>query len=86
MSVEQSIIECLESVEKQNRWMKRIGVAAIMIAASLLLRGQRQPVNRTVEANEFILRDSNGIVRAKCRSMSYFLCRKAHGSNAYCTP
>jgi hypothetical protein len=65
MSTEDSILERLNALEKQNRWMKRIGVAAIVIAASLLVMGQKAAVNRTIEANEFLLRDSNGTVRSK---------------------
>jgi hypothetical protein len=65
MSTEESILERLNVLEKQNRRMRRIGIAAIVIAASLLVMGQKTAVNRTVEASEFILRDSNGIVRSK---------------------
>jgi hypothetical protein len=65
MSTEESVLERLNALEKQNRRMKQIGVAVIMIAASLLVMAQKQPTNRTVEANEFVLRDSSGDVRSK---------------------
>jgi hypothetical protein len=51
-------------LEKQNRRLKRLGAAALVAAASLALLGQA-PAKRTVEANEFILRDGAGKVRAR---------------------
>jgi hypothetical protein len=65
MTTDESILERLNALEKQNRWMKRIGAAVIMIAASLLVMVQKAAVNRTVQANEFVLRDSDGTVRSK---------------------
>src|SRR6266516_864680 len=64
MSPEQSILERLYALERENRMMKRIGLIVIVIAASLLLTAQA-PGKRTIEANEIILRDSSGIVRSK---------------------
>src|SRR5690349_4547830 len=47
MYPEQSIVERLEKLEKQNRRMKRTGLSLFVIASSLLLMGQtggtRQP-------------------------------------------
>src|SRR5215471_9597856 len=54
----------LASLERQNRRPKRWGVGALIAAASLALLGQA-PSKKTVEANEFILRDDGGHVRAK---------------------
>ena len=51
-----NITEHLEKLERQNRRMKQAGVVALIIAAAVLLMGQASP-NRTVEANEFVLRD-----------------------------
>jgi hypothetical protein len=64
MPTEQSICERLEKLERQNRRMKQIGIVAVIIAASVLLMGQKAAVNRTVEANSFILRDNSGKERA----------------------
>ena len=64
MSGERSIIERLEALEKENRRLKRMGSAVILAAVSLLLMGQAGG-NRTVEGSEFVLRDSNGNVRAR---------------------
>ncbi len=41
-----------------------MGAVALIVAASLLLMGQASGT-KTVEANEFILKDSSGNVRAK---------------------
>jgi len=64
MSTEESIIQRLESLEKQNRQLKRIGAVLILITAALFLMGQTAG-KRSVEANEFVLRDGKGTVRSK---------------------
>jgi len=51
-------------LERQNRRLKQLGVAVLIIPAVLLLMGQA-PSKKTVEANEFILRDDAGKIRAK---------------------
>jgi hypothetical protein len=54
----------LLSVEKQNRRLKQLGAALLVLVTSLIVMGEA-PSKKTVEANEFILPDSNGNVRAK---------------------
>ena len=54
----------LERLEKQNRRFKQIGSLALILLGSVLLMGQAAP-RRTVEANEFILKDENGKSRAE---------------------
>jgi hypothetical protein len=51
-------------LEKQNRRFKQLGVMALIVVASFAVMGQA-PSRKTVEANEFILRDDYGRVRAK---------------------
>ena len=53
----------LERLEKQNRRFKQIGALALILVGSVLLMGQA-PITRTVEANEFIVKDANGKQRA----------------------
>ncbi|MBI2816503.1 MAG: hypothetical protein HYX72_06160 [Acidobacteria bacterium] len=53
----------LERLEKQNRRMKQIGALALIVIGSVLLMGHASS-KRTVEANEFKLKDSSGKVRA----------------------
>jgi hypothetical protein len=61
-----SLYERVEHVEKQNRWMKRTGAVAVLSAVVLLVSGQAKvDTKKTVEASEFVLKDANGVVRAK---------------------
>ena len=54
----------LLQLEKQNRRLKQLGIVVLIVPTLLLVMGQA-PSKKTVEANEFILRDSNGNVRVK---------------------
>lgn len=58
------VMNRLEKLEKQNRRMKQIGALALILVVSVLLMGQAVP-KKTVDANEFILKDTNGNVRGK---------------------
>jgi hypothetical protein len=51
-------------LEKQNLRFKQFGAAALIAVTSLLAMGQA-PSKKTIEANEFILRDSGGNIRAR---------------------
>jgi hypothetical protein len=51
-------------LEKQNRRFKQLVVVVLAIATVIVVMGQA-PAKKTVEANEFLLRDSNGKVRAR---------------------
>jgi hypothetical protein len=53
----------LVRLENQNRRFKQVGVAGLVFA-SLLVMGQA-PAKETVEANEFLLRDASGNIRAR---------------------
>jgi hypothetical protein len=54
----------LLSVEKQNRRLKQLGATLLILVTSLVVMGQA-PSKKTVEANEFILRDEGGSIRAR---------------------
>ncbi|HXQ26974.1 MAG TPA: hypothetical protein VN822_11240 [Candidatus Acidoferrales bacterium] len=54
----------LTRLEEQNRRFKRLGVAVVVGITLLLIMGQA-PARKTVEANEFILKDDSGNVRAR---------------------
>ena len=67
------VLKRLESLERQNRRLKQIGAVALAAIAALVLMSQAVPrriveaqtsLQRTVEASEFILRDTNGRERA----------------------
>ncbi|MBI3896476.1 MAG: hypothetical protein HY313_11155 [Acidobacteria bacterium] len=63
------VLKRLENLERWNRRVKQAGTVVLILAASVLLVGQaqgcRRTVERTVEANEFVLKDSSGIVRGR---------------------
>ena len=54
----------LLKLERENRRFKQLGAFALIATASLLVMGQASP-KKTVEANEFILRDGSARVRAR---------------------
>ena len=60
----QAIVERLEKLEAQNRRMKQAGAVALILAVAMVVMGQG-PTSRTVEANEFLLKDANGKVRGR---------------------
>lgn len=51
-------------LEKQNRRFKQLGVGILAIATVILVMGQA-PSKKMVEANEFVLRDDDGNIRAR---------------------
>ncbi len=58
----------LISLEGQNRKLKQIGTAALILVGSILLMAQASPKDiptKTVEANEFVLKDDSGQIRAR---------------------
>ena len=58
------VMNRLEKLEKQNRRMKQAGALVLILAAALVLMGQA-PATRTVEANDFVLKDESGKVRGR---------------------
>ena len=58
------VLKRLEKLERQNRRLRQTGAAALVVIAALVLMGQTS-ARRTVEANEFILKDTEGRVRGK---------------------
>ncbi len=59
----QAVVDRLERVERENCRLKRIGLVLLLIPTALLVMGQaRQP--RTVEAEQFVLRDPQARQRA----------------------
>lgn len=59
----EGVLERLARLERQNDRLKRIGAAVLVGAAALLLMAQKSQT-KVVEANEFVLRDNSGRVRA----------------------
>jgi hypothetical protein len=54
----------VERLERENLRLKRIGISLIIVAVAALTMGQSQST-KTVEANAFVLRGPDGLVRAK---------------------
>lgn len=59
----QSLRERVETLERENRRIKRIGIAAALLVVGLGFMGQAAP-SRTIEAQRFVLKDESGIARA----------------------
>ncbi len=71
---DETLAQRLEQLERENRWMKRIGSLMLVGLVVLVLMGQAQcnltktgtsQSSKIVEAQEFIVRDANGKPRAK---------------------
>jgi hypothetical protein len=52
-------------LETQNRRFKRLGTVGLIVVACLVVIGQAAPSKKIAEANEFILRDDSGNIRAR---------------------
>jgi hypothetical protein len=59
----QALASRVAKLEAQNRRLKKAGIASFIIATAIIVMGQA-PAKRIVTADEFILKDSAGIVRA----------------------
>ena len=59
------VIARLEKIEKENRWMKRAGLAGLLVAACFVVMGQARPAVTALEARSFILQDASGTKRAE---------------------
>lgn len=64
MELTPAILDRITKLEIANRRLKRIGAAALASIALLLVMAQ-SPARKTVEANEFLVRDAAGNVRVR---------------------
>lgn len=60
----QAIIHRVETLETENRRLRRFGLLAVGLLGSLFLMGQGEWTPKVVFANSFILRDADGKIRA----------------------
>jgi hypothetical protein len=60
----EALVNRIGKVERENRRMKRAGLALVILSATLVLMGQSQ-ATKVVEANGFVLKDASGKVRAQ---------------------
>jgi hypothetical protein len=60
-----AILQRLDRLERQNRWMKRGGAVLLVLVGAAALMGSQAPAkDRTDDSNAFILRDRAGKERA----------------------
>jgi hypothetical protein len=59
----QAVLRRIETLEKENRRLWRTGLALAVLAVAVFGMGQTKPKPRTVEAEQFILRDGQGRAR-----------------------
>lgn len=60
-----SIVARLEKLERENRRLRRAGIAMVLGLALLGILGATRPAPKTLRARELLLTDSAGNVRAK---------------------
>ena len=60
-----AVLERLERLERSNRRLKVSGLVVLLGLAAVGLMGQARPALQTVEAQEFVVKDAGGVVRAR---------------------
>ena len=60
----ESLARRLARLERENRWLKRLGTVLAVAAAAGGLMGQVQPTAGTVESQRFVVKDAAGQPRA----------------------
>lgn len=59
------LLERLERLERSNRRLKICGLVTLLGLAGVFAMGQARPPLQTVEAQEFVVKDASGVVRAR---------------------
>ena len=60
-----AVLSRLERVEKENRRMKQAALGILVIVGSMFLMAQaKHSTDKVIEAERFVVRDSNGKIRA----------------------
>jgi hypothetical protein len=60
----------VDELERQNQWMKRIGIGALVLVAAVAVMGQAH-TSKVIEANGFRLKDATGKTRAELLTNEY---------------
>jgi hypothetical protein len=60
----QALAERVAKLETQNRRFRKFGIAALVVASAVSVMGQAR-TSRVLEANEFVVKDNSGTVRAR---------------------
>jgi hypothetical protein len=61
MTLEQRV----EKLERQNRWMRLLGAMGLAVVAAVFLVAQGKAAPKAIEAEQFVVKDAKGRVRAK---------------------
>ena len=73
-----AIVSRLERLEKENRRLKRVGLAVLTVASAIVLMGQTR-TNRTILAEKFELINSNGKTQAELTTFQGYPNLMLHG-------
>lgn len=57
------ILERIRKLEAQNQRLKKLSTAILLLLSAVLLMGQAAPSPRVLEAQKFVLKDSDGKIR-----------------------
>ena len=60
-----TLMRWLDRLERRAQWWKHTGTLVLALAVSGMLVGHVQPKSRTVEAEEFLLKDPSGRLRGR---------------------
>ena len=60
-----TLLERLEKLERSNRRLKLAGLVLVVALGAIGVMGQARPPLQTVEAQEFVVKDAGGVVRAR---------------------
>jgi hypothetical protein len=65
------MVQRIDRLEKENRWLKHIGVLVLVGIAAVVLMGQAMSsrVAKVIQAEKFVLRDSSGRIRAELSTL-----------------
>jgi hypothetical protein len=64
-SMESILLERLHQLERSNRRLKMAGLVSLIGLVAIGVMGQARPAPLTVEAQEFVVKDATGVVRAR---------------------
>lgn len=70
VSMVPALLQRLDKLERSNRRLKLSGLAVLVGLATFGLMGQARPPLQTVEAQEFVVKDAGGVVRARLGASS----------------
>lgn len=64
-STQTTVMQRLERLERSNRRLKSITACVLIALVAVAVMGQARPVPQSIEAQEFLVKDPSGAVRAR---------------------